>query len=193
MEVLDLKKEYKEKILPELRNELGGVNIYEAPAVKKVVINIGVGRLLASRKLAGTQKSEEEAIADIIEALAFISGQRPQIMKARKSIAGFKLRQGTIVGLRTTLRKRRMYDFIARMVHTALPRTRDFRGIPLKSVDKSGNLNMGIPDISVFPDAPQLGNFTMGLEVTLVTNTRDRDAAIKLFRMMGVPLQTDKK
>lgn len=185
----NLQKEYKEKILPELSRTLGGVNIYAVPRIEKVVINSGVGRLLASRKQTGASKGEEEIISDIIEAMTIICAQRPQIIKARQSIAGFKLRQGVIVGLRTTLRSHRMYDFIARLVHTALPRTRDFRGIPLKSVDKSGNLTIGIADASIFPETPQLPNTVLGLEITIVTNTNNRDAAIDLLRKIGIPLQ----
>lgn len=188
-QILNLQKEYSEKILPDLSKSLGNVNVYAAPRIEKVVINSGVGRLLASRKQVGSAKSEEELLSDVIGALAAICGQHPHVIMARKSIAGFKLRQGVIVGLRVTLRSHRMYDFIARLVHTALPRTRDFRGIPLKSVDQSGNLTIGIADASIFTEAPQLNNLTFGFEITIVTNTRDRAAAIELFRRMKIPLQ----
>ncbi len=190
-EVLDLQKETKENIKPELSKELGNLNIHAVPSLEKIVLNAGVGNIVTARKqTASTQTDDEELVKDIIEGLSLIGGQKPHPIRSSKSIAGFKLRRGMLVGLRATLRDKRMYDFLARVIHITLPRTRDFRGISYKSVDNKGNLNIGFRDSSVFPETPPY-NFTWGLEATLVTDTESREEAIELFKKLNIPFEKD--
>lgn len=190
-EVSDLQKKYKEKIRPELSKEFGDLNIHATPKLEKIVINSGIGKIAGVRKGRSTgQQTDEEMLEDLINGLAMICGQRPHIVRARKSIAGFKLREGVVVGLHATLRGKKMYEFLTRLVDVALPRTRDFRGIKLKSVDQSGNLTIGIKESSIFPELPP-SNFQWGFEVTLKTNTDNRDQALKLFKRLGIPFQKD--
>lgn len=189
MKAINLEKTYKEDIQPKLSEELGGLNIYVVPKLKKIVLNVGVGKFVMSRKAnASEAATEEDVVKDISSALAMIAGQRPRSIRAQRSIAGFKLREGMLIGLSVTLRGRRMYDFLARLIHIALPRTRDFRGILLKSVDEHGNLTIGIKDATIFVEMPQ-SNFNLGFEATLVTTTKDRGAAMKLFKQLGVPFE----
>src|SRR3972149_6321075 len=130
------KENYQKKIIPALKKELKAKNVFELPRIVKVVVNIGLSRALKDEKFL------EIALRD----LALITGQKPRTTLAKKSIANFKIREGMIVGAIITLRGERMYDFISRLVNIALPRTRDFRGIGAKSVDKSGNLTIGIKE-----------------------------------------------
>lgn len=186
---MDLQKTYQKEILPQLSKEFGNLNIYQTPALEKIAVNVGVGKIATNRRQKTTKaQTDEEMLKDIIDGIAMITGQKPNIVLSKKSIAGFKLREGLPVGLHTTLRRQKMYDFLARLIHIALPRTRDFRGLSLKSVDKSGNLTIGIPESSIFPEAPA-ANFIWGLEVTFVTNTTDREQAIELFKKLGLPLK----
>lgn len=152
--------------------------------IEKVVVNCGVGRRSQEPQF------EEKILPGIMNDLAAITGQKPHHRTAKKSIAGFKLRMGTIVGLRTTLRGKRALDFVKRLVHTALPRVRDFRGLPLTNVDRDGNLTFGIREHIVFPEiSPEHAKANFGLEVTIVPSSRDRDRAIELYRSLGVPLR----
>jgi large subunit ribosomal protein L5 len=187
MQILDLEKTYKDAIVQDLARELGDTNVHALPRITKVVLNVGVGRMAYQRRLrASAKQTEEELIADVVAAIIQIGAQRPRVIIATRSIAGFKLRAGTVVGLSTTLRGRRMYDFLARLINIALPRTRDFRGILRKAVDAHGNLTIGVRDVSIFPEA---GNVTapFGFEITVVTNTHDRTQAMALFNRMGIP------
>jgi large subunit ribosomal protein L5 len=186
---MDLQKTYQKEILPQLSKELGGLNIFQTPALEKIVVNVGVGKIATARRQKSVAvQTDEEMLKDIIDGVAIITGQKPSLVLSKKSIAGFKLREGLPVGLRVTLRRQKMYDFLARLIHIALPRTRDFRGLNFKSVDKSGNLTIGIPENIIFPEAPAT-NFIWGLEVTLVTNTEDKEQAIELFKKLGLPLK----
>ncbi|MDX1535209.1 MAG: 50S ribosomal protein L5 [Candidatus Spechtbacterales bacterium] len=192
-EVLDLQAKYTKEIRPELSKELGGLNVHDTPRLDKVVINSGIGKIVNVRRAKSTgQQTEEEMVEDIIEGIALIAGQRPHLIRARKSISGFKLREGTATGLRVTLRGKKMYDFVARLNNVALPRMRDFRGIKVKAVDQNGNLTIGVKESSIFPEVPP-SNKQWGLQVTLVTNTEDRKEALELFRKLGVPLQKEEK
>ncbi|MEX2008483.1 MAG: 50S ribosomal protein L5 [Candidatus Spechtbacterales bacterium] len=192
---LDLEKQYKDDIVPGLAETLGDVNVHELPRLTKAVVNTGVGRVAYQRRLRSASKqTEEELVADILQALSMVAGQRPKVVIANRSIAGFKLRAGTVVGMAVTLRGRRMYDFLGRLVHVALPRTRDFRGVSKKGVDKNGNLTIGIRDASIFPELSQQTNLQQfGFEVTLVTNTTDRAAALELFERLGIPFAKEEK
>jgi len=148
--------------------------------IDKVIINIGLGRTL-----------KDEKFLDIaLHDLALITGQKPKTTLAKKSIANFKTRKGMVVGAMVTLRGARMRDFISRLINIALPRSRDFRGIDPKSIDKNGNLTMGIKEHIVFPEikGEEVRNI-FGFEITIVTKARDRDEAIALYKEMGFPLK----
>lgn len=190
-DTLNIEKLYKEKISRDLAQKLGGMNIHAIPCLTKIVLNVGVGKIVNTRKTGTTeQKTDEELVDDIAQGLAHISGQRPHAIRAKKSISGFKLREGTVVGLRATLRGKKMYDFLARLIHVDLPRTRDFRGIPLKSVDGHGNITIGIKEAGIFPELPP-SNFTWGFEITLVTSTDNKEEALELLKELGIPFKKE--
>ncbi|MCR4322993.1 MAG: 50S ribosomal protein L5 [Candidatus Azambacteria bacterium] len=175
-----LKEKYIKEVVPAMKKEFGYRNDAETPRIQKIVVNSGVGRV------SGDQK----AIESVERGLTLITGQKAILTLARTSIATFKLREGTPIGVKVTLRGERMYSFLDRLVSTALPRTRDFHGIGTKGIDQAGNLTIGIKEDIVFPEASheKAGNI-FGFEVTIVTNSGDRKAAEYMFRMMGVPLK----
>lgn len=152
--------------------------------LEKIVVNVGVGRLRQQGQF------EEKLLPEIIQEVSLITGQKPISRPAKKAIAGFKTRVGDIVGLKVTLRGKRMFDFFTRFVNVVLPRVKDFRGLDLKSLDASGNLSVGIEDQLVFPeiDADKT-KVDFGLEVTLVPKIKNREKAIESYRALGVPLK----
>ena len=153
--------------------------------IEKVVINCGIGRLATN-----TNNFEEKVLPDLIKELSLIAAQKPAARSAKKSIAGFKLRMGNVVGLKATLRGKRMEQFLGRLIKVVLPRVRDFRGIDLKNVDGSGNLNIGIKEHLVFPEInPEESRVNFGLQITIVPNVKSREEAIELYRKLGVPLK----
>ncbi len=154
--------------------------------LEKIVVNTGLGRLSSQNEF------EKKILPEAIKDLAAITGQKPQTRAAKKSISGFKLRQGAVVGLKVTLRRRRANQFLEKVVNVVLPRIRDFRGLTLKSIDKNNNLTFGIKEHIVFPEiAPEAANVSFGLQITLVPRARfkNQDEAIKFYRNLGVPLQ----
>lgn len=175
-----LKEKYIKEVVPALKKEFGYRIDSQAPKIRKIVLNSGVG------KISGDQK----AIESIERGLTLIAGQKAVKTKARTSIATFKLREGTPIGVKVTLRGERMYSFLDRLVSVAFPRTRDFQGIGTKGIDQAGNLTIGIKEDIVFPETSheKAGNI-FGFEVTIVTNSRDPKASEYMFRMMGVPLK----
>lgn len=176
-------EQYKKKIVPALRKEFGYKNISSVPKVEKVVINVGMGRSAVNKDTKLMEKIEAD--------LAKISGQKPSLRLSKKSIAGFKLREGLPVGCVVTLRGTKMYDFIDRLISLALPRSRDFQGIPLSSVDLHGNINIGVKEHNIFPEITYESlKDIFGLEVTVVTSARTREEGIALFRLFGFPLKT---
>ena len=152
--------------------------------LEKIVINTGLGRLSQQANF------EDKVLPEIIKDFALITGQKPASRPARLSIAGFKLRAGTVVGLKVTLRGRRMQQFLERLNKIALARVRDFRGISLNSVDKNGNLTIGIKEHTIFPEiSPEASRYDFGLEVTVVPKNKGREKAIELYRELGIPLK----
>lgn len=167
-----------------LKKEMNEQNLLALPRIERVVVNAGVGKRVVAEG--------EKVLEPIIKDLSRITGQKPAVRPARKSVASFKLRQGVPAGLVVTLRGRRAQDFLDRLVRTALPRTRDFRGIPSSSVDESGNLNIGIREQTIFPEAAhQPTGVLFGLQVTVVVDAQDRDEAMAIYRLLGVPFQKD--
>jgi large subunit ribosomal protein L5 len=156
------------------------VNVHAVPKISKVVVNVGVGK----------NRDDSNYKEAVINDLMAITGQRPHERRARKSVAGFNVRQGNVIGYRVTLRGKRRDDFIARFIGMALPRVRDFRGIKLTSFDGSGNLNIGIEEQLAFPEIrADKTEVVFGVQVTLVTTAEDNDQGEALFREMGFPLE----
>jgi large subunit ribosomal protein L5 len=154
--------------------------------ISKIVISVGVGKMRQQNA-----QFEEKVLPDVISELADIVGQRPAVRKAKKSIAGFKVRQNEVVGIVATLRGRRKDDFFTKLSEVVLPRVRDFRGLPERKVDGGGNLNLGFKDQFVFPEtSPEASKVTFGIEVTIVTDRMNREEAIDFFKEKGIPLVT---
>ena len=170
-----------EPILQKLQKELGIKNILALPNLQKVVVNVGLGRAVKDEKFL------EVALRD----LGLITGQKPKVTLAKKSIANFKTREGAPIGAMVTLRGKRMYDFISRLINIALPRTRDFRGISAKSLDKNNNLTIGIKEHIVFPEVSgeEIKNI-FGFEITLVIKAKNKDEAMALYKAMGFPMKS---
>jgi large subunit ribosomal protein L5 len=154
--------------------------------VEKIVINVGVGRMSQQPGF------EDRILPEVVKGLAEITGQKPVVCQAKKSIAGFKIRAGQTVGLKVTLRRRRKDDFLKKMVSMVFPRLRDFRGIALKNVDQNGNLTIGFKDQYVFSEISQdSSKIDFGLEISIVSDVKDREEAIKLYRSFGIPLKKE--
>jgi len=173
-----LQRLYREQAVPKLQKEFAIANVMAVPRLEKVVINVGMGEAIANIKF----------LDDAAEELAQIAGQRPTVTRARKSIANFKLRQGMPIGCRVTLRGERMWDFLDRLITIALPRVRDFRGVPTKSFDGRGNYTLGIRDQSIFPeiDFSKIEK-TKGMNITIVTTAGNDERALYLLRELGMP------
>jgi large subunit ribosomal protein L5 len=175
-----LKEKYREEILPDLAKKLGRTNPMALPRLQKIVINMGVGKAI------GEKKHMEDALA----AMTLIAGQKPQIRLSRKSIANFKLREGMPIGCRVTLRSKRMWEFLDRLISIALPRVRDFRGLNPNAFDGRGNYNLGLTEQLVFPELnPDKFTTPQGMSITIVTSTESDDEARELFRRLGMPLR----
>ena len=153
-------------------------NVMQTPRVEKVVVSVGVGRV----------RKDKQRIDLIQDRLAKITGQKVVPRKAKKSIASFKLRDGECVGFMTTLRGKKMYAFLDKLVHVAIPRTRDFRGISERSVDEVGNLTIGVPEHTIFPETPDENlQDIFGMSITIVTTAQDREQSLAFLRHIGVP------
>jgi len=175
-----LKEVYKKEISPKLKEELGLANVMEVPKITKITLNMGVGEAL------GDKKALESAVAD----MALIAGQKPVITKARKSIAGFKVREGWPIGCKVTLRSERMYEFLERLISIAIPRIRDFRGISPKSFDGRGNFAMGVTEQIIFPEIDyDKVDALRGLDITITTTARNDDEGRALLRAFSFPLK----
>jgi large subunit ribosomal protein L5 len=173
---------YKERVVPALKEKHGYKNSHQVPHVQKVVVNSCIG----------SQTDGKQAIEDCKTELALITGQRPAETKSKKSIANFKLRQDQVIGAKVTLRGPRMYEFLERLIKTALPRIRDFRGISARAFDGNGNYTLGVKDQSIFPEV-ELDKIkrNLGFDITIVTSTRSDAEAKSLLTELGVPF-TDK-
>ena len=175
-----LKERYQTEIVPALRQEFDYSSVMAVPRVEKVVLNIGIGEAIQNAKAL------EAAARD----LSTISGQKPFVRKAKKSIAAFKLRQGMDIGLTVTLRGDRMYDFLDRLVNLALPRVRDFRGVPTRSFDGRGNYTLGLREQLIFPEIEyDKIDKVRGMEVSFVTSARTDAEGRRLLELLGVPFQ----
>ena len=175
-----LKERYKGEIAPQLKEELGLDNVMEVPRITKITLNMGVGEAVGDKKVM------ENAVSDMEK----IAGQKPVVTKARKSIAGFKIRDDWPIGCKVTLRSDRMYEFLDRLISIAIPRVRDFRGISPKSFDGRGNFAMGVTEQIIFPeiDYDQV-DALRGLDITITTTARTDDEGRALLRAFNFPLK----
>lgn len=176
-----LKEKYKSELAPKLKDELGLENVMEVPRITKITLNMGVGEALGDKKVLENAVAEMEKIA----------GQKAVVTKARKSIAGFKVRDGWPIGCKVTLRSERMYEFLDRLISIAIPRIRDFRGISAKSFDGRGNFAMGVTEQIIFPEI----NFDQvdalrGMDITITTSARTDDEGRALLRAFNFPLKS---
>ncbi len=184
--MISLKEKYEKEVVPAMMEKFGYKNKMAVPQIKKVVLNTSFAKLISGKSTEEAEKIYEAILND----LALIAGQKPILTKARKSISGFKLKKGKPIGAKVTLRRKRMYDFLERLIHIALPRSRDFQGIDPKSFDKRGNLTIGIREHIAFPEiSPEKVKNIFGLEVTIVTNAKTQAEGIELFRLMGFPIK----
>lgn len=176
----ELKTLYKTKLISQLREKLEVKNIHEVPKLEKIVINCSVGK----------ESDRKQAVEDAVKDVSLITGQKPVITYSKKAIANFKLREGEPIGVKVTLRDNRMYDFMMRLVKTAIPRIRDFRGISARAFDGRGNYTLGISDQSIFPEV-ELDKIKRGLgfDITFVTSATNDDHARELLRSLGVPFR----
>ena len=178
METPILKKQYTELVIPELKKKFNFKNIHTVPSIKKVVINSGYS--------ASVDKNH---IAYVSDEIAKIAGQHPVTTKAKLSISNFKLREGQSIGCKVTLRGNAMYDFLARLIHIALPCIRDFRGVPAK-LDGQGNYTLGIADHSIFPEVSAEGNTaTIGMDISINTSAETDEVGKELLSLMGIPFR----
>lgn len=179
--MLNIREKYKKEAVPAMKKKFGYSNNMAVPAIKKVVVNAGIGK----------SYKETEKINEVLESLGMITGQKPVKTQAKKAIAGFKLRQNQEVGIMVTLRGERMWNFIDRLVNAAFPRTRDFQGInKKKAVDANGNLNVGIKEHPIFPEIQQEKvKHSFSFQVNLVTTAKNREEGVELFTLLGFPLR----
>ena len=174
-----LHKQYDDTIRPELKKRLGRDNDLSLPRLEKIVVSMGVGK---------AAQQDRKAVEEAAGHLATITGQKPEITRAKKSVAGFKLREGMEVGCRVTLRGARMYEFLDRLISVVLPRVRDFRGLSRTGFDKAGNYNFGLSDQLVFPEIdPDNVRQLQGMNITVVTTTTEDDEARTLLEQFGFP------
>ncbi len=177
-----LLEEYNSRIVPELKQSLGRTNVHAIPKLLKIVVSMGVGEAVNDRK----------RLDQAADQLTQLSGQKAQICKAKKSVAGFRLREGQPIGCRVTLRGKRMYDFLDRLITLVLPRVRDFRGISPKGFDGRGNYNYGLNEQLVFPEIdPESVTNTQGMNITFVTTAETNDEGRALLRAFGMPFKAE--
>lgn len=175
-----LREVYQSEIAPKLKEELGLANVMEVPRITKITLNMGVGEAIGDKKVL------ENALAD----LTLISGQKPVVCNARKSVAGFKIREGWPIGCKVTLRSDRMYEFLERLVGIAIPRIRDFRGISPKQFDGRGNFSMGVSEQIIFPEIDyDKVDKLRGLDICITTTARNDDEGRALLRAFNFPLK----
>ncbi len=173
-----LKELYREQLVPTLQKELGYQNVMRVPRLKKIVVNVGVGEALQNAK----------ALDAAVQDITTITGQKPIVTRARKSIASFKLREGNPIGVKVTLRGDRMWDFLDRLCNVALPRQRDFRGISPDSFDGRGNYTLGLTEQLIFPEIDYDSiDKIRGLELTIVTTAQTDEEGYQLLRYLGMP------
>ncbi len=175
-----LQERYRTEVAPKLKEQFGFKSIMRAPRLEKIVINQGLGEAIANPKVLETSMAE----------IGAITGQRPAIRRARKSISSFKLREGMPIGCAVTLRGRRMYEFFERLTNIALPRVRDFRGVPTKSFDGKGNYTLGVREQIIFPEIHyDRIDKIRGMNITICTTAETDEEGLELLRLLGMPFR----
>lgn len=177
-----MKQKYREQVAPGLQKKFNYANRMQVPSLSKITLNVSVG-----------MQYDRDALQAVLEDLAKITGQRPGMIKARKSVSNFKLREGVSLAGKVTLRGNRMYEFLDRLINVALPRIRDFRGIPAKSFDGRGNYTLGIKEQTIFPEInPDHVRKVHGMDVTFVTTAKTNPEAYELLSLLGMPFENAK-
>ncbi|MEI3614529.1 50S ribosomal protein L5 [Pseudogracilibacillus sp. SO30301A] len=176
----ELKQTYQEKVVPSMMEKFEYKSVMQVPKVEKIIINMGVGDAVQNSKL----------LDNAVEELALIAGQKPVITRAKKSIAGFRLREGMPIGAKVTLRGERMYEFLQKLIRVALPRVRDFRGISNKAFDGRGNYTLGVKEQLIFPEINyDKVNKVRGMDIAIVTTSNTDEEARELLTQLGMPFQ----
>jgi len=181
-----LREKYQKEVIPQMREKFGYKNDMAVPSIRKVVLNSSFGKAVV-----GKSAPEREKIQNLItQDLSLIAGQKTNLAKSKKSIAGFKLREGLEIAAVVTLRKNRMWDLLERLIYLSLPRSRDFKGIDPKSIDKNGNLSMGFKEHIFFPEIfTEKEKTIFGLEITVVTNAKSKEEGLELYKLLGFPMK----
>lgn len=178
----ELATQYKEEIVPKLVEEFNYQSVMAVPKLEKVVVNVGLG----------DAKEDQKLLDIVVDEIAVITGQKPTITRAKKSVANFKIREGMPIGVKVTLRGNQMYEFVYKVINITLPRIRDFRGVSSKSFDGRGNYSLGIREHTVFPEISVDNVDTVhGLEITIVTSAKTDEEAHALLKMMGMPFREE--
>jgi large subunit ribosomal protein L5 len=173
---------YKTKVVPQLQQKFGYTNMFAVPRLEKIIISMGLGKAAANNEKEKINQAEKE--------LSVIAGQKPVRCKAKKSVANFKIREGQETGLKVTLRGARMYEFLDRLITLAIPRVKDFRGLPPNAFDKNGNYNFGFNEQTVFPEVDSAAvTFQQGMNITMVTTARSPDEGRELLKGFGFPFR----
>ena len=184
--MIALKERYNKEVVPGMMEKLGYKNRMAVPKIEKVVINTGFGKMISIK----TSDEKKKTISAILSDLAAITGQKPVLIKARKSVSGFKIRRGVPIGAVVVLRRKMMFDFLERLINVTLPRSRDFQGINKKSVDKSGNLTIAIKEHVSFSEIlPEKAKVIFGFEITVVTTAKNKQEGLELLRLIGFPMK----
>ena len=179
-----LQDRYRNDVVPALKKALGTDNIHALPRIDKIVVSMGVGAALENKN----------ALDAAAKDLGTITGQKPMVCRARKSVAGFKLRKGQSIGLKVTLRGRRAYEFLDRLISVVIPRIRDFRGLSPKAFDQAGNYNLGISEQIVFPEINiDKMEFVQGMNITIGVRSRKADHSFELLKQLGVPFRSQQE
>ena len=177
-------EKYKMEVVAEMKKSLNLGNLLQVPKIEKVVVNVGIGKFIKDSTL----------VADVFNSLKNITGQKPVMTKAKQSIAGFKTRKGLEIGIKVTLRGKRKWDFLEKLVKVSIPRIRDFHGIKIMSVDKGGNLNLGIKEQLIFPEiSPEQVKTVFGMQINVVTDAGSQERGLMLFRLIGFPIEKKDK
>ena len=183
-----LLERYKQEVIPALQAQFGRKNVLSLPKLTKIVISMGLGKAVAE---GASKARDNRRFVEALEHVATVTGQKPLVTKARKSVSQFKVREGWDVGVKVTLRGQRMYEFFDRLVSLAIPRVRDFRGLDPGSFDGHGNYNLGLTEYGVFPEInPDKVNFQQGMNITICTTARNDAEARELLLRLGMPFRS---
>jgi large subunit ribosomal protein L5 len=182
----EIKEKYEKKVVAAMQEKFGYKNKTSVPKIMKVVVNTGFGRIVSNKTKDEQRKFGEYVISNFSQ----ITGQKPVLTSARTSISSFKLREGSVIGAKVTLRGEKMYQFLDKVVNIVLPRSRDFRGVALETIDQSGNMNLGIKEHIIFPEiSPEKSPIILGLQIIITTSATTREEGLELFRLLDFPLK----